>query len=110
MLPTINDGIFVTMDFPTFQTILKSFPLKIQYLVTNSMVPPQTSINNASKSLWNVNDDMENKFMKNYNNLIFLETESAKVMKKSTKKFKKGSVPSLIVKNATSLAFSPTGD
>ena len=60
------------MDFPTFDNAIKLMPTRLQYLLNNSDVPTVDQINAASSQLHGEAGNVENKYLVNFNNLIFM--------------------------------------
>ena len=68
----------------------------MQYLVTNSDVPIQADIETNSTQYWLLNSNPEDNFLRNFNNLIFLE-----------KKSRVQQVPIQVQQQAAGLTFTP---
>ena len=79
------DGIRdVTMNKVKFKKAIESLPVVSANLIENSYVPKQQDVELANKSLKGKFQTRENQFLKNYNNLIFLQ-KSSKKSRKTTK-------------------------
>lgn len=69
-------------------------------MINNSEVPAQEDVDSASKNYWGLNKNREDSFLRNYNNLIFLQME-----KKHKKHKSKNAVPGAILTKAKALTF-----
>lgn len=87
-----------------FKKITLTMPTRLQNLINNTMIPTLDQVEKASK-LINVNDiEREAKYLRNYNNMIFLQ-KSHKVKKHQKHRSKSGKgIPQSVIdltKNAT---------
>jgi len=79
-----------------FSDLIKTYPARLQYLVQNSDVPTQADIETNSTQYWLLNSNPEDNFLRNFNNLIFLE-----------KKNRVQQVPIQVQQQAAALTFTP---
>jgi hypothetical protein len=70
------------------------------------MVPDQASIDEASKTYWGLKANREDTFLRNYNNLIFLQMEK-KHHKKHHKTHK--AVPGYVLSASKTIPYAATG-
>lgn len=71
-VPAVNGADVLTMSAVEFTACLKKLPERLQYIITNSEVPPYKTISDVSSSYWGLSKNREDSFLRSYNNLIFL--------------------------------------
>jgi len=85
-----------TMNLAQLTTLAAQFPKRLQSLINNSDVPVQANIEAASTLYWQLNTNPDDLFLRNFNNLIFLQ-----------KKKKVHQVPQSTILKAASMTFTP---
>lgn len=81
---TNGTPIFTLASFTSLMT--KSFPERLQFIINQSLVPEQTEVEDASKTFWNLPTINEDTYLKEYNNLVFLQKSfKVKILKKKSR-------------------------
>lgn len=71
--PDAVNPLLKTMNLAKFEALVLTYPARLQTVITNSDVPTQKEIETASTQYWLLNPVSDDTFLRNFNNLIFME-------------------------------------